>query len=81
MFIESAIEERWINSDQVLYFEIIKTAELDPEKPGEPYECWFLVARMRDNQTIRMESAGDPETLEGMMQSYQDQIEDYEQRR
>ena len=81
MFIESAVEERWINSDQVLYFEIVKSTEFDPEKPGDPYECWFLVAHMRNGRTIRMESAGDPETIEDMMRSYQDQIEDYEQRR
>lgn len=80
MFIESSIEDCWINTDQVVSFEVVKLAELDPDS-GEAFPCWFLVAHMRDNRDIKMESFEDPETLEDMMWGYQEQIKEYEQRR
>lgn len=80
MFIESSVEDCWINTDQVVSFEVVKLAELDPVS-GEAFPCWFLVAHMRDNRDIKMESFEDPETLDEMMRSYQEQIKEYEQRR
>ena len=81
MFIESSVEDCWINTDQVVSFEIVKMTESDPDKPGEPFEGWFLVAHMRDNRKVKMECATEPEVIDELMRSYRDQIKEYEQRR
>ena len=75
MFLESELEDCWVNTDHVLYFEIIK----DPEQePDSKCDAFILVANMADGRAVMMYGSTNFDLLNNWIRGYADDIEGYE---